>query len=96
MKVGIVAGENSGDFLGAQLIRALKVRYPEAEFIGICGPKMQAEGGVTCAPMDTLSVMGLEGLLGSVREILSVRRDLIRRFSAEPPDIFIGIDAPRF
>lgn len=96
MKIGIVAGENSGDFLGAQLIRALRDRFPRAAFTGICGPLMQAEGARSIAPMEKLSIMGFEGLAGSIFEILSIRRKVYRELVTSKPDLFIGIDAPDF
>jgi lipid-A-disaccharide synthase len=96
VKIGIVAGEKSGDYLGAQLIEALCDRYPGASFSGICGPLMQSAGGSSIAPMEKLSIMGLEGLVGSVGEILTIRKRLLRLYKEQPPDLFIGIDAPDF
>lgn len=96
MKIGIVAGEVSGDTLGAGLISELKSRYPEAEFIGICGPQMQAAGGTSLFPMERLSVMGLVEVLGRLRELFGIRDALFRKFTEEKIDLFIGIDAPDF
>lgn len=96
MYVGIVAGEASGDNLGAGLIREIRKHYPRAKFVGICGPKMQAEGAIMKYPMDKISIMGLDGLLGSLFEILSIRRKLKQFFLTNPPDLFLGIDVPDF
>ena len=96
MKIAIVAGEASGDLLGAALIRALRERWPDLEFEGIAGPKMQAEGAVSLHPMETLSVRGYVEVLRNLRELLRIRRGLVRRLLESPPDLFIGIDAPDF
>ena len=92
----IVAGEASGDTLGADLIRALKRLFPNARFEGIGGPKMAAEGFVSHYQMDRLSVMGLIEPLKRLPELLRMRREIIQRYSATPPSAFIGIDSPDF
>jgi len=96
MKVGIVAGEKSGDYLGSELIKTIKARYPQAEFVGLCGPQMMQQGAATLAEMDKISIMGFEGLLSSLREIVQIRRTIRNHMLAWRPDVFIGIDVPDF
>jgi lipid-A-disaccharide synthase len=95
-RVAIVAGEASGDLLGAALIKALKERWPEIEFYGIAGPRMIAEGARTLYPLEKLAVRGYVEVLKHLREILAIRSGLARQILRDKPDLFIGIDAPDF
>ena len=94
--IAMVAGEVSGDLLGSHLIEALKQALPEARFIGIGGPKMQAAGMEIMFPMEKLAVFGYIDALRHYREIVGIRNKLKASLIANPPDLFIGIDAPDF
>jgi lipid-A-disaccharide synthase len=96
MRIAVVAGEASGDVIGAQLIRALAARWPALEFVGIAGPKMQSAGATSWYPMETLAVRGYLEVLRSLAAIIAMRRALARRLIADRPAAFIGIDAPDF
>ena len=93
---GIVAGEKSGDILGAGLMRALRELYPAAHFSGIGGPEMERLGCDSLAPMERLSVMGLVEPLGRLPELLRIKRSLERFFLKTRPAAFIGLDSPDF
>jgi len=94
--IGIVAGEASGDLLGADLIRSIKAQYPHAEFVGLGGEKMQAEGFKTLDDMSLLSVMGLVEPLKRLPQLLTLRRRLVAHFLECKPAVVVGIDAPDF
>jgi len=96
LRIGLVAGESSGDTLGAALITAIRARHPNARFYGVAGPKMQALGCEVWASADELAVMGLTEVLHHLPRLLRLRRDLVQRFQAERPHAFVGIDAPEF
>jgi lipid-A-disaccharide synthase len=96
LRVGIVAGEHSGDQLGAALIGALRERVPALQCFGVAGPKMIAQGCEAWAPSEELAVMGLTEVLRHAPRLLRLRAELWRRFRVECPDVFVGIDAPEF
>lgn len=96
MRIGIVAGEASGDLLAAGLMDALRLRHPQVRFEGIAGPRMRAAGCKALFDSEKLAVMGLVEVLGHLPELLSIRHRLRRHFLADPPDLFIGVDAPDF
>ena len=96
MRICLVAGETSGDLLGAGLIRALRRHRSDIEFEGVAGPEMQAEGCVALEQAEALAVMGLFEPLREIPRLLRLRRSLVRRWTERPPDVFVGIDAPDF
>lgn len=96
MRVALVAGEASGDLLGAGLIREIRARVPAATFEGVAGPAMQAEGCERIEEAEALAVMGLIEPLREIPRLLRLRRELIDRWRQSPPDVFVGIDAPDF
>lgn len=96
MRIAIVAGEASGDLLGASLIRALKQYYPDADFVGVAGPHMLKAGAKTLFPMEKLSVMGFSEVIAKLFELLSLRNQVKNVFLKNPPDVYIGIDSPDF
>lgn len=96
MKIGLVAGEASGDLLGAGLIRAIRERVPEATFEGVAGPAMVEAGCEQWEDAEQLAVFGLIEPLTHIPRLLKLRRSLAKRWKESPPDVFVGIDAPDF
>lgn len=96
LRIGIVAAEPSGDQLAAGLMQAIKNKNPDVMFEGIGGPLMEKVGIDSWFAMDSLSVMGVFELLRHLPELFKIRGQLIKRWLAKPPDIFIGVDAPDF
>jgi len=96
LHIGILAGEASGDTLGAGLMQALQVKHASIAFTGIGGPKMEALGLTSMVPMERLAVMGLVEPLKRLPELLRIRRNLYNTLVTNPPDVFIGIDSPDF
>ncbi|BFM06187.1 lipid-A-disaccharide synthase [Halioxenophilus aromaticivorans] len=96
LRFGLVVGERSGDILGAGLIQAIKQRHPDAQFEGIGGELMMAQGFDSWFDQERLAVMGLIEPLKRLPELLRIRKQLFQRFTANPPDVFIGVDSPDF
>lgn len=96
LRIAIVAGELSGDNLGAAFIRSMRARHPDAQFSGIAGPRMVAEGCECLEPSESLAVMGLFEVLSHLPRLLRLRRRVRNHFLATRPDVFIGVDAPEF
>lgn len=96
VRVAIVAGETSGDRLAAGLIEAVKSRAPGSRFVGVGGPRMAEAGCQLLFDMDAIGVIGLDGLFDKLPGIFRIRRSLLARFSAERPDVFVGVDVPDF
>ena len=96
MKIGIVVGEKSGDNLGAGLFKELKKLLPNVTVEGVIGPKLSELGGNQWASYDELSIMGIIEPLKALPRLIKLRRELTNRWINDPPDIFIGVDAPEF
>ncbi len=95
-RIGIVVGEPSGDLLAGAILQALKKRLPSVHARGIAGPRLLALGCTSLFPMSRLSVMGLVEVARHLPQLLRIRQALVRHFLADPPDLFIGVDAPDF
>lgn len=95
-RIALVAGEVSGDWLGAGLIEALRRHFPDAQFQGVVGPRMRAAGCEPLADIEELSLFGVSEVVAEIPRVLALRRRLFRHFCSEPPDVFVGIDAPAF
>lgn len=96
LRIGVLAGEPSGDILGASVLAALHRHFDDLVIEGIGGPMMQAQGLASLFPMERLSVMGFVEPLQRLPELLRMRRQVLQHFSNDPPDIFLGIDSPDF
>ena len=96
MRIGLIAGEASGDLLGAGLITAIRARRPDAVFEGVAGPAMVEAGCERLADADELAVMGLVEPFKRLPRLLKLRRQLVGRWRRSPPDVFVGVDAPDF
>ena len=96
LRIGIVAGEASGDLLGSHIIQALKKKRTDIEFVGIAGPKMMSEGALSLFSMERLSVRGYVEVIKHLFGLLRLRRQLLKHFMSNRLDLFIGIDAPDF
>lgn len=96
LRVGIVAGESSGDQIGAALIAAMRARVPDVQFFGMAGPKMIAAGCDAWAASEEIAVMGLTEVLPHLPRLIRLRASLVARFRAARPHVFVGIDSPAF
>ncbi len=96
MRIGVLAGEASGDILGSRVIAALQARHPDLQVEGIGGPLMEARGLKSMFPMERLSVMGFVEPLKRLPELLRIRKAVFNHFRDRPPDLFLGIDSPDF
>ncbi|MDC0602482.1 lipid-A-disaccharide synthase [Aliiglaciecola sp.] len=96
LKIAVVAGEASGDVLAAGMIKQIQAVYPNAIFEGIAGPNMLAQGCTTLFDIEELSVMGLVEVLSRIRRLLHIRKNVFEHFRDNPPDVYIGVDAPDF
>ena len=96
LRIAVVAGESSGDLLGADLLQAFKAKFPNCEFMGIAGPSMQRQGCTSFFPIDELSIIGIWAILKRLPRLLKLRKQLAQKIIEWNADLFIGIDAPEF
>ena len=96
LKIGILAGESSGDLLAGRLITDFKKQYPDTTFTGICGPQMRNAGCECLHPLEELSVMGISEVIWRLPALLKIKKSILRYFLDNPPDVFIGVDFPEF
>ena len=96
MHIGVVAGEASGDLLGAGMMRAIRDVHPNVQFSGVAGPLMRDAGCDVWEDSEVLAVMGLVEPLKVLPQLIRLRRSLVERWSSDKPDVFVGIDAPEF
>lgn len=96
MKIALIAGEVSGDMLAAELVAAIRISHPEAEFIGVTGEKMRASQVRSLADINELSLHGLLEIIPALPRLWRFRRKLQKTLIAESPDLIIGVDAPEF
>jgi lipid-A-disaccharide synthase len=96
LRIALVAGEASGDLLGAAFIEAFRSLHPDARFVGVAGPRMRAAGCEALAGSEELSVMGFIEPLRHLPRLYRLRARLLREFLRDPPDVFVGIDSPSF
>ena len=95
-RIALIAGEASGDILGAGLMQSLQARYPDVRFIGVGGEEMTAAGLSSLFPMEKLSVMGITEVISHLPELLRLRKQLVGFLLEQQPDVVIGIDSPDF
>lgn len=96
MRIALVAGETSGDTLGAALVEALRRQFPSAEFAGVAGPKMRAAGCTAWHDIDELAVMGLTEVITHLPRLMRLRSRLRRQILDWRPDVFVGVDYKEF
>ncbi|MYD78087.1 MAG: lipid-A-disaccharide synthase, partial [Gammaproteobacteria bacterium] len=96
MRIAMVVAEASGDNIAANLICTMKAQNPDVEVSGICGPSMIQQGARAIYKLDDIASLGVEGLFSRLHKILKIRRNYVNSLLENPPDVFVGIDAPDF